>query len=155
MLLGFKCWPLWAKQFAIPKRIWYSLASNFPLVTEKCLPFLLYRMGKEYYRPLMGLLGGLSEYMYGRKLKSCLVLYLFVCITVVVKQTLSRPSQTSWIWISWLEVWASVVVIVVIFNTKFPRQPGLGVRNLGQVWVVQIMHHVTLNKFLHLCFFPL
>ena len=45
-----------------------------------------------------------------------------------------------------------MVVVAVVFNTKFLRQPGLGVRNPGPSLRSTEVHCVTLNKFLHLPF---
>ena len=45
-----------------------------------------------------------------------------------------------------------MVVVAVVFNTKFLRQPGLGVGNPGSSLRSIKVHGVTLNKFLHLPF---
>lgn len=71
-------------------------------------------------------------------------------LLLLLKDYHQDPPQTSWVWISWLEVWASVVVVAVVFNTKFLRQPGLGVKNPGSSLRSTKVHCVTLKKFLHL-----
>lgn len=77
------------------------------------------RIKRVHVLKVLRVMPGMKQVLY----KSLHVLLLF--LNRYYQDPLRLPVSESW-----LKVWASVVVVVV-FNTKFPRQPGLGVSNPG------------------------